>query len=784
MLLLAAIFRQLKWALFSGTCAALIVAPCQAATKYDDIPAAASYAERGTVAEAEPLQLEVVVNGVPSGAIVPVQASEGHFHISAGDMRALSLPVEGEASAQVTVDELPGVEVEYDMPNQRLKLQVPARWLQGQQIGFGPRRNEGPARSSIGVMLNYDLYAVDAPGAPPSASLWTDFRVFGPAGLFSTTGVARTGGDTAFMRYDTRWIRSDEDSMTTYEAGDLVTRTLPWSNAIRLGGVQVSRDFAVRPDVVTYPVPAFAGEAALPSSVQLFIDNHQAFGGSIQPGPFVMNPLPQINGAGQASIVVTDALGRQVATQVPFYVATTLLRPGLTDYAIAAGAMRRHYGQRSFDYGTMAASGSLRHGLSKTLTAEGHFELSGATAVLGVGAVVRIGTFGVVNAAYGMSRNGGRNGGQVSVGYQYQRRDFSFSVNHQRQNAGFFDLASLTRDRDRATRMTSASASVALGRFGSIGGAYLESRARGEGRTRLANLSWTMPVGGSASIFASATRDLGERGWTASLSLQVPLGGNRGTVNGGVMREADGRYGNRIDYNRAVPTQGGIGWNAGVDRLGNGDLYGNADVTWRTRFAELRGGAYGRSGDVTRWLGASGSVIWMDKAVFAANRVADAFALVSTRGYSGVPVYYENQLVGRTDAHGHVLIPWAAAYYPGKYTIDPLGFREDLTADVVDQKVAVKRGSGYILDFPVRRMIAAQIALVDKAGAPLPVGAVIRVNGRGTAYVGWDGLVFAEDLAAHNDLVVTLPDGASCRTVFDMKVEQGKIADMGTLTCQ
>ncbi|MFD2137446.1 hypothetical protein ACFSLT_23800 [Novosphingobium resinovorum] len=206
MLLLAAIFRQLKWALFSGTCAALIVAPCQAATKYDDIPAAASYAERGTVAEAEPLQLEVVVNGVPSGVIVPVQASEGHFHISAGDMRALSLPVEGEASAQVTVDELPGVEVEYDMPNQRLKLQVPARWLQGQQIGFGPRRNEGPARSSIGVMLNYDLYAVDAPGAPPSASLWTDFRVFGPAGLFSTTGVARTGGNTAFMRYDTRWI--------------------------------------------------------------------------------------------------------------------------------------------------------------------------------------------------------------------------------------------------------------------------------------------------------------------------------------------------------------------------------------------------------------------------------------------------------------------------------------------------------------------------------------------------------------------------------------------------
>lgn len=761
------------------------MAPCEAAVKYDDIPASAAAADSTLATAATPMQLEIVVNGVPSGVIVPVWIDGGHYRVSAGDMRALALPAEGDPATLIAVDELAGVTVDYDVPNQRLKLQVPARWLQGQQIGFGQRQNQGPARSSFGVALNYDLYAMDSDDASPSAALWTDVRIFGPAGLFSTTGVARVdGGGSAYMRYDTRWIRSDEDSMTTYEAGDLVTRTLPWSGAVRLGGFQISRDFAVRPDVVTYPVPSFAGEAALPSSVDLFIDNHQAFGGPVRPGPFVMNPLPQMNGAGQANIVVTDALGRQTSTSIPFYVASTLLRPGLTDYAVAAGAVRQGYGLRSFDYGGLAASGSIRHGLTDMLTVEGHAELGRDVVVAGLGSVVRIGTLGVVNAAYSHSREGGRDGAQIVLGYQYQRRDFSFSASHLRQDAGFFDLATLDRGTRRATRLTSVSTSLALSRFGSLGLSYIDSRARGTGRVRLFNASWSLPLMAATSLFASATHDIDAGDWTAALSLQIPLGGRRGTLSGNVLRERDGRFSSRIDYNRAAPTEGGLGWNAGVARLSGGDVYANGDLTWRTQHVELRGGAYGGADNATRWFGASGSLIWMDDALFAANRVADAFALVSTRGYAGVPVYYENQLVGRTDADGHILIPWATAYYPGSYMIDPLELSDDLTSDTVEQRVAVTRGSGYVLDFPLRRMVAARMTLVDATGAPLPVGAVARIDGRTTAYVGWDGALFAEDLAAQNSLTIDLPEGGRCGASFAIDVEAGKISDLGRVSCR
>ena len=776
----------------SGLTALCLHAPAWAVTNFDEIPAAIGPAEATQATSALPLQLEIVINGVSSGAIIPVWDNHGQFSIAAGDLRALELPVEGDAASLVAIAQLTGVTAIYDAPRQRLNLQVPTDWLQTQAITLDRSRHRIPAHGSTGLVLNYDLYAADAPHSKPSVSLWNELRLFSPMGMVSSTGILRHAGDgVRFMRYDTRWTRSDEDSMTTYEAGDIVTRSLPWSSTIRLGGVQISRDFSVRPDVVTYPVPSFAGEAALPSAIELFIDNHQAFGGKIQPGPFTMTPLPQINGAGQASIVVTDALGRQVTTTIPFYVSSTLLRAGLTDYAVSAGLIRQNYGLRNFDYGQIAASGSIRHGLTDTITLEAHAEGTQKLAVAGLGAVVRLGVLGVVNAAYSYSHHSGTegrgSGGQIAVGYQYQRRNFSFAVNHTRQSAGFTDLGMIDRLDDterRTSTMTSVSASLALGRFGSLGAGYFDTRWRGRERVRLLNASWSLPLGRTINLYASATHEVGTGNWSGSLNLMIPLGGKRGTVSSNVTREENGDISSRIDYTRSVPTQGGFGWSASVARLGNGDVYADGDVTWRTRDMELRGGAYGTGDAITPWFGASGSLVWMDGALFTANRVADAFALVSTGGRAGVPIYYENQLVGRSNADGHILVPWAAAYYAAKYAVDPLELGDDLTTDTISQNVAIKRGSGYVIDFPIRQMIAAKMIATGADGKPLPVGSVVRINGISTTYVGWDGVIFADNLTATNDMAVTLPDSVVCRATFTIDINAGGIADLGTVPCQ
>lgn len=59
---------------------------------------------------------------------------------------------------------------------------------------------------------------------------------------------------------------------------------------------------------------------------------------------------------------------------------------------------------------------------------------------------------------------------------------------------------------------------------------------------------------------------------------------------------------------------------------------------------------------------ASGSLVVMDGALFAAQRINQAFALVSTAGVANIPVNYENISVGTTDESGHLLVtnllPW------------------------------------------------------------------------------------------------------------------------------
>jgi len=42
---------------------------------------------------------------------------------------------------------------------------------------------------------------------------------------------------------------------------------------VRLGGAQIATDFSLRPDLVTFPVPIVAGSVAVPSNVDVLVNN-------------------------------------------------------------------------------------------------------------------------------------------------------------------------------------------------------------------------------------------------------------------------------------------------------------------------------------------------------------------------------------------------------------------------------------------------------------------------------------------------------------------------------
>lgn len=755
---------------------------------YDDLPKPPSLPRSEGE---ERLELEIILNGLARGIVAHVVRSEGRFRVTARDLRDAGMLLPPDFEGLLYLDSLEGVQVDYDASRQQLHLTVLPHYLPSQHLGPHVRPFE-PADQTTGALLNYDLFLSGGGGGPLYASLWHEARLFSKAGVFSSSGAwsSRTGrrGASAYRRYDTYWRLSDQEGMVTFEAGDVITRSLPSVPALRIGGFQIARNFSVRPDVVTYPLPEFSGSAALPSTVELMVNGQRVAGSRVNPGPFALDVLPPINGYDEANLIVTDVHGRSIATSIPFYVSSTLLRAGLTDFSASAGSFRRDYGVRNFSYEGFAASGAIRHGVTDALTLELRGETSGDVSVIGAGGAVRLGNFGALSGSYSQSFAQGAQGAQLSVGYDYQRRGIAFGMRHTRQTNRYFDLADIGyQDRTGRSRETAASLSVSLGTAGTLGVSYfdIQSRVRMEERraTRFANVSWTMPLFANGRLYASVSRDFARSSWNGLLTFSLQIG--RGSLNAGVLRSDNGRLGQRIDYSQSVPTDGGIGWNAGLYRDGSRSPDFRGDVVWRTQQVQLRAGAYGQD-RANAWLGAAGSLAFVDGYIFAANRIADAFAIVDTNE-PNIPVRYENQLIGETNADGRLLIASVNAFYPGLVDIDTLMLPAAYRAPAVSQRIAVAAGSGKAVHFAIERMVQARGRLIDANGAPLPAGAKVLINEVTETFIGWDGLLFVENVRSHNVLKVLIPEGASCSAIFEAPAappQDTEIVELGDVSCQ
>ena len=229
----------------------------------------------------------------------------------------------------------------------------------------------------------------------------------------------------------------------------------------------------MRPDLVTFPLPLVAGSAAVPSTVDVLVNGAKVLSSQVPPGPFQVPQLPVLSGAGTVSMTVTDAVGRQVTTTLPFYASPTLLAEGLSTWAVEAGAVRRNWGVLSNDYGAWAGSATWRRGLSSSLTAEAHAEGTAGQAMVGAGLVADAFRFAVVNVAVAGSAASGRQGASVAVGFDRLGRGFSFGASGVFATSDFRDIAALNGD-PVPVRQINANVGLSLGRWGWAGVAYAQ----------------------------------------------------------------------------------------------------------------------------------------------------------------------------------------------------------------------------------------------------------------------------------------------------------------------
>ncbi len=756
---------------------------------------------------AQPLQLDILINGNKTGLLGSfLLLPDGKIAARRSELTeaGIKVPGTGPPDEVVVLNDLLGDKFKYDEPSQSISFDLTDNERVARAFDAMGSAAAMPVTTSWGSVVNYTLFGSETSGLSSrqasfnGASASLEARAFSPYGTLIQTGIlgTTTTREMTALRLDTAFAYSDPDSLMTYRAGDSISGGLAWTRPVRFGGVQAQRNFGLRSDLITAPLPSFSGSAAVPSTLDVYLNNSKTYSQEVPAGPFQVNNLPLVAG-GEARLVLHDASGREVETTLPFYTSPQMLREDLTYFSAESGFPRLHYGTDSDDYVAKEfASMSVRHGLYDWLTLEGHAEETTGLYNGGAGMLARTGNFGILSAAFAGSWFHGQSGLQSYLAFETRIWDVALSVSSTRTFFKYNDVASVTAPVTGTPIDWSISAPTTTGLpkaidritagfrllDSSVGLSFVHLEQDSGPASNVASIAWSRAGFADTQIFVTAFADLSNRqNYGIFGGVSMPLGQDA-SVSSGAMSSHSGTS-ITTDASRPLAAEpGSYGWRV---RDSEGAVQDRSVAgSYRSSVGTVQAGVeQSQSKVVTGAAQVDGSVAVMGGGVFAGNRIDDAFAVVDT-GTADVPVFYENRPVGKTDASGKLLVPNLRAYGSNKVSVDPkdLGVNDEI--DTTEEVVAPADRSGVLVTFKTKTNVQeAVVVLVGDDGKPLPVGSHGKLDGADADFVvGYDGRAFVQGLKGGNAVTVSLEKG-ECHASFDYASAADHQVVIGPVTC-
>lgn len=684
-----------------------------------------------------------------------------------------------EGEKYYPLDAFPGLTYRVDTSTETLRITAPAAAFSGTIVdGLFPE-NPQPQHTPWGGFLNYDFLGSRITGLTSLNSLLE-------AGLFNDWGVGTSSflgqginhAHSQWTRLDTTWTHDNPETMTTLQLGDSINDGGMTGLAVRMGGLQYGTNFTTRPYFITFPLPTIGGQAALPSTVQLYVNGLLKESKQVPPGPFSIPAVPVVTGPGTATVVVRDALGREQVISASFYASSDLLKSGLDDYSISIGKLRENYGLESNDYGPAAATGIFRHGFTDNFTGELRGETSAGLQDVSIGGTFAASDSGVFNAGLALAHSNLGQGMLGLVGYQWQGPVFTAGTNIQLASSDFTELG--YNGQPAPSKQITASVGAFLGGGGSVSLTYLDQDSPLFGRARLVTANYSVNVGRIGFFTANAFHSLtGSSNNGVLLMFTLPFG-ERSDVSMGVQRQ------NNTDQAFAtvqenLPTGTGSGYRVST-QLGPYAL-NQAEYDYQNNVGTYRVGAMNTDGQTSYQGEAAGSLAIIDGGVFPTRQIQGAFGLVEVPGIPNVTVYADNQPIGTTDKHGDALVPVLRPYQNNPISLDAGSLPMSSQVNSLQQNAVPRFNSGVIVKFPITSTRGATLTINLQDGKPLPAGASVQIAGQQQTFpVGFHGEVYITGLASHDRLRANW-EQQSCIINVSLPETTDPLPDLGTYTC-
>jgi len=397
--------------------------------------------------------------------------------------------------------------------------------------------------------------------------------------------------------------------------------------------------------------------------------------------------------------------------------------------------------------------------------------------------------------SYALSRDDtAGNGRALAASYGFSSRHFGFSVGLRRMDANYRNLGDpfsdllaglpgFARLREDAYANLSASINQRLSLQFNAG------RVRREGMPaeRNAGINGSYRLGSrSQLLFGVQRRDDGQtRDTSALLSLDIFLGRDSLTVGAG--HDSSGTL-YSLDARRSRPADTGFGYDLNVQQR-EGASGGFAQVEYqgvhgRAALQAEHFGDAGTQGDLLL----SGALLGIGGRLFTTPPVDTGFALVRLGEGDGVVILRENVPVGRTDAHGDLLVRNVEPFYPIKLSLDPHTVPIDYRIDRIERRIASARNTGALVRLPVRRLHAVTGIFVDATGVALHYGDVSMQVGDAVLHapIGGDGRFYFEDIAPGRHDATVDSAGVQLRCTLSVPANDGEsavIRQLGPQAC-
>lgn len=732
--------------------------------------------------------LEVSINGAPTGtsehilrldtdrlAATPDAFARWHIRVP------WTAPVRHRGEDYFLLDDVDGLFYRIDLTSQELHLEGHSAVFLPTVIDYKPAAAVQPTRASPGGFLNYDLSSLSSATSTNTSGL-LELGGFNRLGVGTSTFLWRDFGDKkGWTRLETTWTQDRPDAMSRLRLGDTIGRAGAWGRSVRFGGLQWGTRFETQPGFIPFPLPGTKGEAALPSTLDVYVNNALRLRRNIPPGPFEIPNLPVVTGQGQIQLVVQDLLGRQQVISQPYYASPALLRRGLSDYSYEFGFVRQNFSLTDDDYGAALATATHRLGITDRFTREYRAEVLSDQQTAGISGAYLWLPLGTVSASLAASRGPDGNGGLLSLGFDRQSNRFSVGLQGSVSSSQFSQLG-LVSGMPRPHQTFIARAGYGSGDIGWFSLSHTYRSFWEQEQDRLISASYSQRLGKDYFFSVLAIEDRSDSGTSYSVGFTItrPLGPRTSASTSLVHQTAGDSV--MAQVHRSLPEGPGFGYRLQTQGGTNGRS--EAGGYMQTDVGRYSAEAAQSAGDATSYrLGASGGVAFLG-GVFPTRRIDNSFAVVKVGEFPDVRIYRDNQPVGRTDAQGRAMIPNLRAYEPNSVSIEPSDLPLDAQVDALRLQVAPYFRSGAVAEFPVTAVQGGTITLVLEDGSYLPPGAVVRIVGQpGEFPVAYRGEAYLHGLGNVNELQVTWKE-QECRISVEVSPGSGPLPHLGRFVCK